>query len=414
MKILIVARAWGYEGGVEQYFINFVNALSQFGHKSVIMYARKTANPPEEHIPISAEYLIPSLEEFPNSDNIKDCEKVLKIIEDENVDVVYTAEIKNYVVLRAMIARKPTIARLHGSVTTCIRHGVKTFYLSRRICKHKLGLWCYLHGCFLSKQIGGGVSRFSCVIEGKRRLEAFHQVKKILVTCHYQKNEFLNNGFKDQQIIILPHSPSEIPKIQERNMSYDDNTVLFAGRIDRYKGVDVLLKALTFVQHDFNAWIFGVGPYLEKCKHLCKKLNLQDKVKFLGWVPNDKLRDFYLKATLVAVPSIWPEPFTTVGIEAMASARPIVAFDVGGNSELVEHGETAFLVRRMDYRDMADKITLLLANKSLARKMGLNGRKRCLAKFNRISYIERLIEIFQSVVENEKNKHEVNYIKRHE
>lgn len=408
MKILLVARAWGYEGGVEQYFINLVKALSQFGHKSVIMHACKTANLPEEHIPLSAEYLIPSLEEFPNSDNIKDSEKVLKIIEDENVDIVYTAEIKNYVVLRAMIAHKPTIARFHGSVTTCIRHGVKTFYLSRRICNHKLGLWCYLHGCFLSKQIGGGVSRLSSVIEGKRRLEAFRQVEKILVACHCQKNEFLSHGFKDQQVIVLPHNPAEIPEIEEREMSYDDNTVLFVGRIDRYKGVDILLKALAFVQHDFNAWIIGEGPYLEKCKHLCKKLNLQDKVKFLGWVPNDKLRDFYLKATLVVVPSIWPEPFATVGMEAMASARPVVAFDVGGNSELVEHGETAFLVKRMDYRDMADKITLLLANKPLAQKMGLNGRKRCLGKFNRTNYIEKLIEVFQSAIENKKNKHKIN------
>ena len=408
MKILLVARGWGYRGGAEQYLISLVKALSQFGHKCVIMYARKTSNPVGEDVPVSAEYLIPSLDEFPNHNNIRDIEKVLEIIEREDIDIIYTREIRNYTILKTFIAHKPTIARFHGCISTCIRHGVKTFYLSRKICNHRLGYWCYLHGCFLSGEIKGNIwTKFMAVNKAKYTLGVFQKIKKVLVASQYIKNEFLKHGFKEQQIIVLPHNPAKISEIDEQNMSYDGNTVLFVGRIDRYKGVDILLKALVLVKHDFNAWIIGEGDYRKKCEHICKKLNLQDKVKFLGWVPNDDLHNFYLKTTLVIVPSIWAEPFSRVGMEAMGYARPVVAFDVGGNSDWLEDGETGFLVKRMDYKAMADKITLLLTNKLLAQKMGLNAYERALVKFNKIDYVKRLIEIFQSVIlthQSQKNR----------
>ncbi len=408
MKILIVARAWGYEGGIEQYLINLVKALHQFGHKSVIMYARKTDIPVKEQLPISAEYPIPSLDEFPDRYNIKDVEKVLKIVKEENIDIVYINEITNYAIIEALNTRKTTVAMLHGCQSTCLRHGVKTFYISRQICNHKIGVRCLLHGCFLSTHLKGKLwNKLNNIAKFQHRLEAYCKFKKLLVTSHYMKNELLKHGFKNGQITILPY-PVESLELKEDSLNCDDNIVLFVGRIDRYKGVDVLLKTLGFVQNDFEAWIIGEGPSRKKYEHICKKLNLQDKVKFLGWIINDDLRNFYLKATLVVVPSIWPESFGIVGIEAMACGKPVVAFDVGGISEWLEHGETGFLVKRMNYRTLADKITLLLADKSLARKMGLNGRKRCLVKFNRANYIEKLMEIFQSAIENKKNKHKVN------
>ena len=93
MKILLVAKIWGYKGGIEQYLINLVKILHQSGHKSVIMFAKNGEMPIEEKLPIDAEYLISSLDEFPNHNNIKDVEKVLKIVEDERIDVVYINEI---------------------------------------------------------------------------------------------------------------------------------------------------------------------------------------------------------------------------------------------------------------------------------------------------------------------------------
>jgi glycosyltransferase involved in cell wall biosynthesis len=199
----------------------------------------------------------------------------------------------------------------------------------------------------------------------------------------------------------------EIPALEENNLNYNSSVVLFVGRVVREKGVDILLKALSLVKNDFEALIIGEGPDHKRCERISKRLNLQNKVKFFGWVSNDTLHKLYLKATLAVVPSIWPETFGLVGIKAMKYAKPVVAFDVGGIADWLEDGETGFLVKQMDYKAMADKITLLLTNKLLAQKMGMNGYKKALVKFDKINYIERLIKIFQSVIltrQNQKNR----------
>ncbi len=400
MKILLVSTLWGYGGGISQYLVNLVELLHQFGHKSIVMYATKSDKPFEKEVPVCGEYLIPSLGEFPNHNNIKDVEKVLKIIEDEQIDVVYINEIRNYAIIRALNTCRPTIGMVHGCQVTCLRNGLKTFFLTRQICEYKIGFACILHGCFLGRHPKWRFfPKFKNIIKSLHRLEAYRELKKMIAPSHHIKNELIRHDFESEQVPVLPLPyPGETPELRTDNLNYNNNVILFVGRIVREKGVDILLKALTFVKHDFNALIIGDGPYRKKCEHISKRLNLQDKVKFLGWISNDNLQNFYSKATLVVVPSIWPEPYAIVGIEAMTYGRPVVAFDVGGIPDWLENGKTGFLVKRMDYKAMADKITLLLANKSLAKEMGINAYERALVKFNKINYLERLMEIFQSVM----------------
>ena len=407
MKILLVASLWGYKGGIEQYLIDLVELLHQFGHKTIAMYAKKSDTPFEKEVPVSGEYLMPSLDEFPNHNNIKDVEKVLKIIEDEQIDVVYINEIKNYALIRALNKCRPTVGIAHGCQCMCLRDGLKIFLLTRRICEYKIGLACILHGCFLSRHPKWRfLPKFKNIVKSLHGLEAYREIKKMIVTTHYMENELIRHGFVSNQVPILPFFV-EIPALEENNLNYNSNVILFVGRIVREKGVDVLLKALALVKHDFEAWIIGEGPYRKRCERISKRLNLQNKVKFLGWVSNDTLHKLYLKATLVVVPSIWPETFGIVGMQAMKYGKPVVAFDVGGIADWLEDGETGFLVKRMDYRAMADKITLLLTNKLLAQKMGMSGYEKALVKFDKINYIERLIKIFQSVIlthQSQKNR----------
>lgn len=399
MRILIIAKTWGSEGGIEQYLIGIVGALSQFGHEVILMCARKSDRIAEGPNSVSTLYEITSLDEFPNRDNFGTVEDVLGIVEKENIDIIYIHELKNYSVLSALVACRPTVARFHGCIATCIRYGAKTFYLSRKICTHKLGIWCYVHGCFLGRHVGANIwNKFISIFHAKRRLAAYRKVQKALVASNYMKNEFLRHGFDNQKVVVLPY-PTDIPEIDTETLNYSNNTILFVGRIDRYKGVDVLLKSLPLIKHDFEAVIIGEGDYVGKCKLISKKLGLQDKVKFVGWVPNEELRNYYLKSTLMVVPSIWTEAFGIVGIEAMSYARPVVAFDVGGISDWLKDGETGYLVRRMDYDGLANKMTLLLKDKVLARNLGMNGYKRCAEEFDRRKYMERLLLIFQSVID---------------
>jgi glycosyltransferase involved in cell wall biosynthesis len=98
-------------------------------------------------------------------------------------------------------------------------------------------------------------------------------------------------------------------------------------------------------------------------------------VRFHGFVPSGELKNFYQEASLLAVSSVWPEPFGLVGQEAMFYGLPVVGFDAGGIREWLLHGENGFLVRWKDIDGLALRIEQLLRDKDLGRRLGARGRE---------------------------------------
>jgi len=156
--------------------------------------------------------------------------------------------------------------------------------------------------------------------------------------------------------------------------------ILFAGQIIRGKGVDLLIKAMSKLTVPFEAIFLGDGSHRPFCEKLSAKLGLTKHTKFVGYVPHDQTRHYYLEASVFAMPSVWPEPFGMAGPEAMRYGLPVVAFDAGGISEWLTDGCNGFLAPWMDVEVFAARLQLLLTDKSLARKIGkraiqdVNGR----------------------------------------
>jgi glycosyltransferase involved in cell wall biosynthesis len=104
--------------------------------------------------------------------------------------------------------------------------------------------------------------------------------------------------------------------------------VVFAGRIVAPKGVDVLIRAARTVDAEFV--ICGDGWRLDAMRKLAQRLGVLERVRFKGWLGADELAQELADASVVAIPSVWPEPFGLVGIEALAAGRPVVASSTGG------------------------------------------------------------------------------------
>ncbi len=156
--------------------------------------------------------------------------------------------------------------------------------------------------------------------------------------------------------------------------------VLFVGRIEPLKGVEVLLAAAAQLggESDFELFIVGgdgtASAEMRRLQGLASELGLIDRVSFLGPVDHDKLPLFYNAADICVVPSYY-ESFGLVALEAMACGTPVVASRVGGLTVTVRDGETGYLIPWHYPRPFAERMALLLGDDELRRSFGRTARE---------------------------------------
>jgi glycosyltransferase involved in cell wall biosynthesis len=121
---------------------------------------------------------------------------------------------------------------------------------------------------------------------------------------------------------------------------------------------------------------------------------LGGNITWTGLIENPFAEGVYAAADVVCQLSRWEEVFGWVIAEAMATGKPLVATRVGGIPELVEHGETGFLVNRGDAGAAASSILTLLRDPDLRERMGCAGRKRAAERFNLTENVGRVVELY--------------------
>jgi glycosyltransferase involved in cell wall biosynthesis len=168
--------------------------------------------------------------------------------------------------------------------------------------------------------------------------------------------------------------------------------VVFAGRVVTPKGVGVLLRAAAAVDGEFV--ICGDGWGLEAMRRLARRLGLAERVRFTGWLAPDALAQELADASVVAMPSLWPEPFGLVGIEANAAGRPVVASATGGVVDWLSDGVNGLLVTPGDARALATALSELLADPARQREMGAAGKAMVAARFSLERHLDALLEAY--------------------
>jgi glycosyltransferase involved in cell wall biosynthesis len=160
--------------------------------------------------------------------------------------------------------------------------------------------------------------------------------------------------------------------------------VATVGNIRRVKGHDIFVKAAASVAVQFPQVSFNIAgdvlepDYFAELQTLIGDLKLSDRFHFVGGVKN--LREYLSTADIFILPSR-SEGFSNAIVEAMAASLPIVATDVGGNTEAVNDGVSGLIVPSEDPAALAAAITQLLSDPPKAREMGAAGKKLASEKF---------------------------------
>jgi glycosyltransferase involved in cell wall biosynthesis len=167
---------------------------------------------------------------------------------------------------------------------------------------------------------------------------------------------------------------------------------VFAGRVVAPKGVDVLIRAARDVDGEFV--VCGDGWRLDEMRELAARTGVADRVRFTGWLGDAELAIEIAEASVVAIPSVWPEPFGLGGIEAFEAGRPVVASDTGGTRDWLDHGVNGLAVPPGDTGLLAAALSELLADPQRQREMGEAGRRMTAERFTRRSHVRRLREAY--------------------
>jgi glycosyltransferase involved in cell wall biosynthesis len=178
----------------------------------------------------------------------------------------------------------------------------------------------------------------------------------------------------------------------------DRDRLLFVGRLNRQKGIELLLHALSRIPNQaMHLDVVGDGEDRDKLEQLALALGVGERVRWHGALPQGKLAEFYRRAAALVVPSVG-EGLGLVAVEAQLCETPVVAFDSGGIPDVVQHDRTGVLVGNIDAAALAAALVSLVERDDRGAALGAAGRLHALATFAPESVARRYADIYRSAI----------------
>lgn len=206
--------------------------------------------------------------------------------------------------------------------------------------------------------------------------------------------------------------------LRERfNLSPEARVLLFVGALDRahhFKGLDRLLLALRHLPPDVVLLVVGDGDLRPEYEAQAQALGLRSRVAFAGAVPHDDLPLYFRGADLTVLPSLPPESFGMVLIESLACGVPVVASNIPGVRQVVDHGSDGLLAKPGAPGALAAAIAQVLADDNKRRAMGERGRAKVEARYAWQAVGDRLEAIYYDLLGESRVHARAQWAKSHD
>lgn len=329
---------------------------------------------------------------------------------------VKIAILMNYFILPKLIREiKPDIVNLHQSANAGLLFLKKLFLNAKLISSYqvcyskerkqinpvKIGkhtyspnlneifvkyFFSYIHwfNDHVGAKFADGISVVSRAV--KKEISEYHNIASDNI-------RIIPNGVSPQDFYPTPPKDEYINRFKLNR----GRVLLYVGAFYHRKRIFNLfhaLKDIRTVLPDTRLIVIGSGRgYEERYRHYCSRMGLDRAVHFLGRVDNRELKDFYNLADIVIIPSSY-EGMPIVLLEAMACARAVVATNVSGHPDVIEHGRNGILIPRDDIGALSRHIIDLLQKTSFRESLGLQSKKDMERDYNWNRIGERYINFF--------------------
>lgn len=378
MKVLHLNEYYAVVGGLEQYLLALCDVCEAAGHRTAVVYGTLTGQEPRKSD--RPAYHIPGLA-GPESSSSGALEQFAAVLHTEKPDVVVVHQILDPQAVQVAVNYGPTLRFAHGFKMIC-PGGRRMWTRSQQVCTRPVGMACqafaYLERC-MPRDPRLGIP----LIKRTSRLAAIHrEFSEVMVASRFMQEMMMRDGFSREHVHVVPYF-TDFPDQKKALTGEPTPGRLFcAARLTPEKGVDHLLRALVHLPPEVTLTVAGEGAGRPELERLVGTLGLRERVSFAGWLSRDAVAKALCDAEVVIVPSLWPEPFGIVGIEAMAHARPVVAYDVGGVREWLIPDQTGLVVERGDIAGLARAVRVLLDEPERGRTLGQQGRHVAESRFS--------------------------------
>ena len=204
----------------------------------------------------------------------------------------------------------------------------------------------------------------------------------------------VHNGVDPDE--FAPPEPAALAAFRAAHGLGDRPLVLLAARLSGSKGAGQLLEAMAHVPGEAVAVLLGRNPgYQERLARQAAQLGISDRVRFLGWLEPSDVKLAYHAGDLVVAPSTYPDPFNLTLIEGMACGKPVIGSAFGAAREIIQDGETGYVVNPRDTQALARAIRSLLEDPSRRRTFAAAAQARVRERFTLQQQAERVLEEYE-------------------
>ena len=225
------------------------------------------------------------------------------------------------------------------------------------------------------------------------KLSTMRNAKRIFPVSHYTRNRLLEIGISSLQIRVVPNGV-DIDKFVPKNVNISKarwgleskKVLLTVARLDLHKGHNVVIRSLPQLVKKIPNLVYiiaGKGPEERRLKYAVRELRLDQRVFFLGYVPEEDLPDLYNACDLFIMPSReisgredLIEGFGISFLEANACGKPTIGGRSGGVIDAIVDGQTGMLVNPTDVQEVSKATYKLLIDEEYASRLGRQGRQR--------------------------------------
>ena len=359
--------------------------LLRLNNHSVIQYVRRNAEI-ENYSILQKGHLL-----FETAYSQKTYQDILNIIKIEKPTVCHIHNILPLISPSVYFACKkenvPVVQTLHNYRLLCansylFREGTICEVCIGKSLYHSVKLGCYRDSILQTYALSRMVQKNRLFGTWDNGIDAF-----IALTA-FSKKKFMEGGLQENKIFIKSNFLLNAPVICDKSEDY----ILFAGRLDITKGIEVLLEAQKKINSEIKIFIAGDGPLKNKI------ISVNDN--YLGQLVQEDLTIRLKKCNALIFPSIWYEGMPMLILEAFACGKPVIASNLGAMADLIVDGKTGLLFKPGDAEELAKKINWANDNKDQMIQMGINARKEYEEKYTAEINYKLLMEIYKRAIEN--------------